>query len=433
MSNSLKSTILIIAGVLLLLCPVVFPVVAWIVVSHLPRQYSSKTIIEIKPDNFDLRITKVIPGEEPGPHFVEDQITLLHSAQFLDPIVDQLDLEKKWSTTASPMTHADAVHKLASMIRDTNQLRNTDMLQISVMSTDLREAADIANALAQAYAQKRIARQANSIKKYLATFEGDVEKQRKIVDESAAKCHEIRIRNNVIDPNPDGDMGVRLPKNVLEEKALNEARQQIAKLKLQLARVENMSVDEFIQESRDLPGGGEVSKIIAEYQQTIADEEKLVLAGADKNDAQLKTLRANKEALKQQLQKGLDAAREGLRAQLAIAQDLVARQQQVHDDALKEIQDYKAANREYFEAKEKYLNGKKLLEEAEDRLKTEQFEMRLVVKPAEIWEDAEPARKPSRPNVQVIMAIAITFGILCTLPGTMLLNAGLRLKRSRIA
>lgn len=433
MSNSLKSTILIAAGVLLLLCPVVFPVVAWIVVSHLPREYSSKTIIEIRPDNFGLRITKEIPGDEKGPHFLEDQIALFHSAELLDQIVDKFDLVKKWSTAASPMTHADAVRKLASMIQDVKQLRNTDMLSVSVLSTDPQEAADIANALAQAYIKKRLADQTAAIAKDLAALGDDVEKQRKIADEAAAKCQEIRIRDHVIDPDPDGDMIVRSPQNVLEEeKALNEAKQHLEQFKLQLARLEEMSVDDLAPKM----GGSslldpEVSQLVAEYQQAVADEGKMVLSGADKNDPDLKAVRVNKEALKTRLQGVLDTVKKSLQNRLAIAQDLVARQQQVNDDAVKEAQDYKAAHREYFEAKEKYLDDKKSLGLAKDRLETEKVEIKLMVKPAQIWEDAEPAQKPSSPNVPVIMAIATGLGILCVVPGVILLTAGLRLKRSQ--
>jgi succinoglycan biosynthesis transport protein ExoP len=66
---------------------------------------------------------------------------------------------------------------------------------------------------------------------------------------------------------------------------------------------------------------------------------------------------------------------------------------------------------EYITAKENYINAKKLLDSAEQRLETETMQLKITVVPAEIWDRAEPAKYPSSPNVTAYLVIAFIVGL----------------------
>jgi len=68
-------------------------------------------------------------------------------------------------------------------------------------------------------------------------------------------------------------------------------------------------------------------------------------------------------------------------------------------------------NRGYLKAKLEYLVSKKLSEDSERRLATETTRITMAVIPAKIWEKAEPAIYPSKPNVPLIMSIGAGAGV----------------------
>lgn len=87
-----------------------------------------------------------------------------------------------------------------------------------------------------------------------------------------------------------------------------------------------------------------------------------------------------------------------------------------------------AAHPEYQAAKQKYIDAKKLLDAAEQRLQTARLEIKIGEPHVQIWETAEPAGKPSTPNVPRIVLLAFCAGLLPAIPGAFMVYAGLRSK-----
>ena len=67
---------------------------------------------------------------------------------------------------------------------------------------------------------------------------------------------------------------------------------------------------------------------------------------------------------------------------------------------------------EYIEKKDDYAQQKRLLDSAETRYATQRMEIQISFQPDKIWETAERADVPSRPNVPMYMAIAFMVGLI---------------------
>jgi capsular exopolysaccharide synthesis family protein len=65
----------------------------------------------------------------------------------------------------------------------------------------------------------------------------------------------------------------------------------------------------------------------------------------------------------------------------------------------------------YYEAKNNYIQAKRILEAAEMRLSTETMQRTMPQDPAVIWERAEPADFPSRPRVLLNMILGVVVGV----------------------
>lgn len=392
-------------------------VTTYITTSFMPKGYTSTVIIEVKPDNFGLHI---FPGESglgmADSHFVDNQFVILQSKEILYPVIDSLGLVEKWSQGSPVAITKDAAYtRLRGMMQGLRQLRNTDMLQISVESNEPQEAADIANTVAVLYQKRRIEDQSKLINQNLAELTDEIEKQRKKVDEAAADAARIRIRDGIIDTNPDSSEATDFPpsRNLLvEEGKLNEAKQSLQALKSQMDKIDAMSPDDLLSVMAQLgltdANGQQAMNNLRDGK---AEELRLRKLGLGDNHPRVQSQIAAEEISKKQVDDSVKSAKGGLQNKVSIAQDVVDKQQKVYDDAKKEVQDFKGKVQEYIAAKENYINAKKLLDAAEQRLETVKMEMKISQKPAEIWETAEPAHAPSSPHVTYFLLGGIVAGL----------------------
>src|SRR5262249_19985613 len=96
-----------------------------------------------------------------------------------------------------------AYYKLRDMLK-MSDIRNTELIQISVLSTSPKEAAEIANRIAEEYQKKRIEEQQTWISRSLAQLRDEVEKQREKVEGLREKAAQLRVESGINDLNPEG-------------------------------------------------------------------------------------------------------------------------------------------------------------------------------------------------------------------------------------
>jgi capsular polysaccharide biosynthesis protein len=118
----------------------------------LPESYGSVARIRIEP-------VKGRPGIEPekgkpaDPYHVMSQIELLQSDVILGKVVEELNLKEEWGLKYSagvPLKASEAVVMLRSRV-GFYPIRNTQLVEIRSFSDNPREAARVANAIAETY------------------------------------------------------------------------------------------------------------------------------------------------------------------------------------------------------------------------------------------------------------------------------------------
>ncbi|MFM8684064.1 MAG: GumC family protein, partial [Chthoniobacterales bacterium] len=219
-------------------------ITAGITTYFLPRQYQSNVIIEVEQNDQKIRIFR--EGYEGGmgldPRFATTQFQIIQRKEMLYPVIDNLKLVEKWSEPYGVRTREEAYFKLRNMI-DVREVRNTNLLQISVDSTDPQESSDLANSIANEYQRKRIDEQRKILNSSLATLEDEVEKQRKKVEETNTEMARIRTELGITDLNPDSmeDPMQAQEKVLMDQEALvNEARIKAATLRTKYTEIEKL-------------------------------------------------------------------------------------------------------------------------------------------------------------------------------------------------
>ncbi len=180
--------VLTVTGVITLLLAIA--VSGWVFLQ--PAGYLSKVTMEVRPDGYQ-------PDAKPGgpdPWFIREQMSAICKAEVLEPVIAQLNLE------ADSGGRGKALQQLLKSLT-VQEVRNTGLIEIGVRHRDPQMAANVANAIAVAYRNKRLAALQTAMERGLAQFQDEVGKQRKLVEEAALAMAQIRQREKISDPDPE--------------------------------------------------------------------------------------------------------------------------------------------------------------------------------------------------------------------------------------
>jgi len=392
-------------------------VTAGVTTYFLPRQYASNVIIEVEQNEQKIRIfTEGYQGAMGmDPRFATTQFQIIQRKEMLYPVIEALQLVQRWSEEFGVRTPEQAYFKLRSMI-DVREVRNTNLLQISVESTDPQEASDLANSIAQEYQRKRIEEQQKIIARSLATLEDEVSKQRTKVQQANEEMSRIRTELGITDLNPDSlEDPMQSQETVLQQQEglVNEARIQASNLRSKYIEIEKLSGDELMRSLPTLEIQDQtITTILPQYQEISSELARLLQSGLGSRHPTILSLAAKKSTYEQQLSEQINSIRRTLAANLQITERSMTKMEEELEKARLEQREAKTRGSEYGRSKNAYIQAKKVLEAAELRLSTETMQRSMPMSPARIWEKAEPSSAPSKPRVMVNMALAVVVGLI---------------------
>lgn len=392
-------------------------VTAGVTTYFLPRQYESNVIIEVEQNEQKIRIfTEGYQGAMGmDPRFATTQFQIIQRKEMLYPVIESLQLVERWSEEFGVRTPEQAYFKLRGMI-DVREVRNTNLLQISVESTDPQEASDLANSIAQEYQRKRIEEQQKIIARSLATLEDEVSKQRTKVQQANEEMSRIRTELGITDLNPDSlEDPMQSQETVLQQQEglVNEARIQASNLRSKYIEIEKLSGDELMRSLPTLEIQDQtVATILPQYQEISSELARALQSGLGPRHPTILSLAAKKSTYEQQLTEQINSIRRTLAANLQITERSMSKMEEELEAARLEQREAKTRGSEYGRSKNSYIQAKRVLEAAELRLSTETMQRSMPMSPARIWEIAEPSSAPSKPKVLLNMALAVVVGLI---------------------
>jgi capsular exopolysaccharide synthesis family protein len=112
-----------------------------------------------------------------------------------------------------------------------------------------------------------------------------------------------------------------------------------------------------------------------------------------------------------QLTSQIKSLRSALSAKLTIEEESLKNLEEKLDETRANQQASRTKSASYYEAKNDYIQSKKVLEAAETRYWTEMMQRSMPMNPAIIWEKAEIAESPARPRVILNIALGLFFGV----------------------
>jgi len=392
-------------------------ITAGVTVYFLPREYFSKATIEVKPDETTLKIF-----EAGGYNAASDsrlaptQFKIIQEKGILYPVIDQLNLTTKWANGGPPLVRELAYAKLLGML-DMKEVRNTDLIEIGVWSTDPKEAADIANSIAVEYQDRRLADQTKMVDTGLTQLHDEVSDHEKEVANLGAAATKIRTELGIVDPDPENmsnaageDLDTQSVRAI--ESQVDDARMKSAEMQTQMDQVNLLKPEELMVALHLLNiDDPTVQKILPLFQDTVAEEARLLTSGLGPNHPKVKEIRALKAVYSQQLDEQISAIKASMTTRLELAKSTQAAMEARLTDARDQFTKRKNEGSDYTDAKYRYLEAKRLLEAARQRYESELLQHGITNVAAQVWETAEPAMGPGRPKVLFYKVLAAIIGL----------------------
>jgi capsular exopolysaccharide synthesis family protein len=323
-------------------------------------------------------------------------------------------LEQKWKKLYGIAGKEQTLFRLRRMI-DVREIRNTELIQITVMSQDKQEAADIANRIAEVYRDRRVEEQQRVVSTSLVQLQEEVSKQSRKVDQLRAEAQRIRIENQIQDLNPDSvEDPMQAANQVLlgVEQQVSDERLKISALRAKYEQISKLTDDQIMRSITTLDvNDPTILQMLPQYQEVSSEEARVLNSGLGPNHPTVKSLRAKKQVMENQLASQISSLRKSMEANLAIAEESLKQLELRLQESQEDQQTSKTRAAGYYEAKNNYIQAKRVLEAAEIRLSTETMQRTMPQDPAMIWERAEPSDYPASPRVWLNMLLGVVVGI----------------------
>ncbi|MGZ5021145.1 MAG: GumC family protein, partial [Chthoniobacterales bacterium] len=403
--------------VLILLAFFLVLLTAAIVTYFQPREYQSSVFIEVKSTAQNVRIFDTTNPNVPihDPQLAPTVFQVIQRTGVLYPVIEELKLQDKWAKNGIRPTREQAYQRLRNKLQ-VDEVRNTDLLQISVFSTDPQEAADIANKIVAVYQDTRVEEEKEIMNRAVLSMNEEVSKQQKKVDDASADVARIRDQEGIVDLNPEGTEDAQTPLNTIvlkQETEVNEAETKASSLATQLEQIKNVKGDDLMRMMPTLNiQDPTVLKILPVYQEAVAQEALLLNSGLGENHPKVKALRAQKDVYTKQLEGQVAIIRSGLERNLNTAQTTVSELRKRLGEINQKQLNQKNLSATYTRAKNSYIKEKLLLDSVRTRAQSQTMELAMPRMAVSVKQVAEPPTFAARPRVGLNLALGALVGLI---------------------
>ena len=384
-----------------------------------PRKYRSSIMMELRMSTDDPKVFKDtatgIPGSDP--RFAPTQFEILQSKEVLYPVIESLDLQKKWAAeNGQPIPREYAYARLRGML-NLKQIRGTEMMELNVTSTSPEEAAKTVDAVAQSYQDARRLRTQDLTTESLNVLDGNLQVQRQKVKDLELKLQKMRrdhpdLRENGTDSEETHTDPYQSQVDARQAE-VDKYTTSVAALTSQLHQVEQLKGDELMRALATLQiNDPTIQQVLPKYQDAVSSEAMLLNSGLGPNHPKVKSLAAARDVYTRQLTDQVDSIKHSLSIQLEIAQKTL-------DSVTKQLADVREEQRmgrenstDYNVLKEDYNRAQAILQSADMKRSESGVDIKMPIRPAVIWDPAEIPTSPSSPRIGLNMALGVLLGVI---------------------
>ncbi len=404
---------------LITLCFILVFAAAAVLTYVMPRKYRGR--VEMVIERVTDPVVVLQKNAQSGgffPEYIKTQIETISKPETLKPVIDQLDLVKKWE---APNASA-ALGRLRGNL-DVQASMKSDFVFIEFYDQDAKIAADVANAVAESYKVQYIKVETDQKRKSLDIIHQQIQELEE--QKRAAKERELAakkkagivgdwvIGSSTFTPgsgvkNSEGEMDY-----MTREQRITQTEIEISTMESEYSTVAKLTPDQIVAQASALKlENANFLAQVTKFQDLTVQREGLVNGGlgarhptVNSITKQLETLRtfivnAAKEHV-QGLQSRIDSAKKTLEALKNGAQ--ITKDKNMDMQSLYE---------EYRAAKDEVSYIEQTLIQMRTRSFEEEAGLKLIKFPATIYANAEVETRPAKPNIALNLALGGILGLM---------------------
>ena len=385
-----------------------------------PKIYESSAVLRVEKENKDLQVfSSSFEGFDPV--FFQTEFEMIQSKKVLYPVITKLGVANRLSK-AMELPDGSINDDQAFMIfrksyLEVRPFRNTKLIEVVCTSVKPEEAALYANTITDSYEEFRRSEITGRSDSGLKALDGEVQKQKKLVQEAAARIETLR-RDLKIDELPGASSQVQSTtlsdmEIQRKESMLSELRADMISRKVRLEKVADLSIEQL---ESTLPAlqleDSTTASTKQQYLQALQNVASMQKMGYGKKHPEMQGAIRVVSERRDQLNKLVTGIRRALAIDLSVAQAKV-------EGLEKEVNELRTQLREdrtdrlapYNEARRDFETQSQLLEVLTSRYRQQSVESRIETRPVQVINRAEPGVRPIRPNMKLNLSLSLVVGL----------------------
>ncbi len=401
-------------GIILLTLLLVFMTAA-VITYVMPKKYESTAEIEVKPRSPGMSPLAGDLGQSTRmsqitPQFFGTEFEKIKSTNSLNKVIDSLELLNKWSMDR------ESVIRVLKGIVNTQNIRGTDLITISVRHENKEDAKDITSEVANSYKAYRIEIETREADKGLAELNKAVRDQEDKVEERRKVLANIVRTKGIIYKGTDsfyGQSGVdedQGARSALE--AFNRLEQEKMQLESQINSLLKYDSDQLMVYAAglDLPDNI-IKNMYPQYLEVTRHLDSLKISGLGGNHPTVLAAADQIKAMKRQLDDGVVNLRQTLAAQRDMVTDRLKNAEIMKDDSHEEAIKRGLDAQDYVDAKRDFETDQQLLQNLKLKQISESINRKMPDEGIVIHEEPLISQAPVSPNVTLNLALGAVVGL----------------------
>ncbi len=405
---------------LITLCFVLVFAIASILTYIMPRKYRGRVEMKIE------RLANKLPvfqrnSEDPmalSEVFVKTEYETITKPETLYPVVDRLELTKKWSLP----TRMSALGKLKGNL-DTQSSLRSDFVVIEFYDQDPQLAAEIANAVATSYMTRRIEVESEQKQKALTMLDQQITEQETLRRQAQIRKQEAQRKAGIVgdyitagalSTTPGAEVRTTEDSLLISRgQALLQEELKVKQLESEYNQISVLDSDALIARASGLKLENQsVFSMLSKYQDLQVQLQGLMNAGLGRKHPNVLGLQSQISISKDFILSEAKSYIEGLKNRLDASRENVKSLQASNKEAKDEMLDQQSGLTDYKSAKDDVAYIEDLLLKLKARYFEEKTGLELVKSPATIYAKAEPEPRPTKPNVPLHLTLGGMLGLL---------------------
>ncbi len=350
--------------------------------------------------------------------WLETEFKIITARETLLHVVRTKGLAKRWNLGNDDNA---AVDKLTRMV-ETAEDRGTDLIAIEVYSPKMDEAAELANAVAEAYEERRKDYEKGRSEGAVNMLQMELDSQEKKVEEKRVAMLTLMKKYGIVDFNEAHGAfgalggGVRDGKEttyISQQARMAEYESEVGKLKAQLKALSDIEdQDQLIEIASGMQLEGiTIKESLPKFHQAKIELGAMLDGGLGNKHPNVLAAKGQVETLKKDLTNAVVGLKRTLDTKVAIAEVGLKSLRASNDSSQTELVGDKARQSEYSMSKREYEQQFALLNEMNEHILKQKVDLEMPMLPVQRHENAYPSPEVARPNMQLLLAIGGVIGL----------------------